>query len=188
MKKKFLLFTLMVGLNVMYAQEYKKQIKGNLLFFPVHIFNIGYEQVFNKHWTGQTDILISPWKSFYGRHMLMYMGHLEARYYFRQALEKWYVGSNIGVSIYDLQKMRYWNSDKYQEGFAVMLGCSIGYQIKLTERWNIDLYAGGGNVQSFYHGWYKNKYPKQRYDSARAWNKSGEWMPFRGGAMLSYKF
>ncbi|MDV2447458.1 hypothetical protein CMU93_08080 [Elizabethkingia anophelis] len=189
MKKTLAVFILMLSLSGMQAQEYKNQIKGNMLFAPLGILNVGYEHAFNQHWTGQADIFISPWKSFAGRHLQIYMGHVEARYYFTKAMEKWYVGANAGMGVYNMQKWNYWSlNDRYQKGFNFMLGATIGYQVKLSNRWSIDLYVGGGTSQSFYHGWYKDKYPRQRYDSAQAWNKSGEFIPFRGGAMISYKF
>ncbi|KAF5271447.1 hypothetical protein FQR65_LT17604 [Abscondita terminalis] len=92
-------------------------------------------------------------------------------------MEKWYVGANTGFGIYNIQKWNYWNSDKYQEGFNFMLGVTVGYQMRLSDCWSIDFYAGGGTSQSFYHGWYKDRNPKERYDSSQAWNKSGNNAP-----------
>lgn len=37
--------------NTAYAQEYKNQIKGNALFAPIGMINIGYEHAFSQHWT-----------------------------------------------------------------------------------------------------------------------------------------
>ncbi|WP_407495084.1 DUF3575 domain-containing protein, partial [Elizabethkingia anophelis] len=37
-------------------------------------------------------------------------GHLETRYYFSKAMEKWYVGVNMGMAVYDMQKWNYWNT------------------------------------------------------------------------------
>jgi hypothetical protein len=30
-----------------------------------------------------------------------------------------------------------------------MLGATVGYQVKFSDRWNIDFYVGGGVSQSF---------------------------------------
>jgi len=171
------------------AQETKNQIKGNLLFTPLGILNIGYERAFNEHWTGQTDVFISPWKSFDGRHLQIYMMHFEGRYYFTKAMDKWYVGLNIGMGAFDMQKWNYWNSNKHQRGFNAMLGATVGYQLYLNAHWNMDFYLGGGNSQGFYHGWDMAQDPPERYDHApRGWDKSGEWIPYRGGIMASYSF
>ena len=68
--------------------------------------------------------------NFAGRHLQIYMGHPETRYYFSKAMEKWYVGANMGMAVYDMQKWNYWNTSLYQKGFNVMLGASVGYQLK----------------------------------------------------------
>jgi len=188
LKKTLTIIILAILSNTVYAQEYKNQIKGNALFTPVGMINIGYEHAFSQHWTGQADLFVSPWKSFAGRHLQIYMGHLETRYYFSKAMEKWYVGANIGMAVYDMQKWNYWNSSLYQKGFNVMLGATVGYQFKINDHWNLDLYLGGGNSQGFYHGWDGSKSPRERYDDADNWNKSGEWIPYRGGLMVAYKF
>ena len=109
MKKTLTSIILAILSNTVYAQEYKNQIKGNALFAPIGMINIGYEHAFSQHWTGQADLFVSPWKSFAGRHLQIYMGHLETRYYFSKAMEKGYVGANIGMAVYDMQKLIYWN-------------------------------------------------------------------------------
>jgi hypothetical protein len=50
----------------------------------------------------------------------------------------------------------------------------------------LDIFAGGGWHQGFYHGYYNDGTPG-RYEKAPNWNKSGEWLPYRGGVMISYK-
>ena len=69
-----------------------------------------------------------------------------------------------------------------------MLGAAVGYQMKWKECWNIDLFLRGGNSQGFYHG-YETNAPKfiTRYDGAKKWNKSGEFIPYGGGIMIAYK-
>jgi hypothetical protein len=68
MKKILAVFILMLSLGGCVHRSIKNQIKGNMLFAPLGILNVGYEHAFNRHWTGQADVLISPWKSFAGRH------------------------------------------------------------------------------------------------------------------------
>jgi hypothetical protein len=46
-------------------------------------------------------------------------------------------------------------------------------------------YFLGGNQQGFYHGYYLST--GERYETAKNWNKSGEWLPYRGGVMVSYR-
>ncbi|MGS0749174.1 DUF3575 domain-containing protein [Halpernia sp. GG3] len=187
--KKFLGLTLLFFTLSFFAQKQKAlYVKGNALFLPIGILNAGLEYQLSTHYTAQADFLISPWKSFAGSHAQVFMGHLEGRYYFNEAFKHWYVGGNIGSAIYDIQKYNYIGTNQYQRGFNIMAGATVGYQMKWKENWNIDLYIGGGNSQGFYHG-YETIAPNVvvRYDGANKWNKSGEWIPYRGGIMIAYK-
>ena len=50
----------------------------------------------------------------------------------------------------------------------------------------MDLYLGAGTAQSFYKGYHKEL--GIRYDNdGRKWNKSGEFIPYRGRLMISYR-
>ena len=44
---------------------------------------------------------------------------------------------------------------------------------------------GGGSSQGFYKRYYIDG--GARKDSALNYNKSGEWLPYRAGVMVSYK-
>ena len=68
-----------------------------------------------------------------------------------------------------------------------MLGAAVGYQLQWAERWNVDFFLGGGTSQGFYHGYEKKEEGISRYEKSAPWNKSGEWIPYRGGVMISYK-
>jgi hypothetical protein len=49
----------------------------------------------------------------------------------------------------------------------------------------LEFFLGGGSHQGFYKGYYLST--GERYDSAEGYNKSGEWIPYRGGVMVSYR-
>ncbi|SFJ10492.1 Protein of unknown function [Kaistella treverensis] len=176
--------------------------KANALFLPVGIINAGAEYQLNNKITVQADIFISPWKSFNGRPMQIYIAGLDARYYFKEAFKNWYLGANIAASRYIMQKWNYWSdgpyqytpespvyiaSDLYQVGFSTMFGATAGYQFQLSDRWNMDLFLGGGNVQSFYKGMHKKLGIRYDTDPTRDYNRSGEWLIYRGGVMIAYK-
>lgn len=193
LKNKFLTgFLTLFLLGNLNAQEQENEkslyIKGNALFLPVGMLNVGLEYQLSKKYTLQGDVFVSPWKSFAGRHAQIYMGHLEGRYYFQEAFKHWYLGVNGGFGVFDLTKWNYSGTEKFQRGFSLMLGATVGYQFQWKERWNIDVYLGGGTSQGFYHG-YENVPPDSfvRYDGEQKWNKSGELIPYRGGIMISYK-
>lgn len=181
-------FALFLLGNVKAQEEKSLYIKGNALLAPIGVVNVGLEKQLSKKYTLQGDVLISPWKSFSGNHMQVYMGHLEGRYYFNEAFKHWYVGINTGFGLFDLTKWNYRGTEKFQRGFNIMAGATVGYQFQWKERWNIDIYLGGGISQGFYHG-YESVPPDSfiRYDDAKGWNRSGEILPYRGGVMISYK-
>lgn len=183
------------------ADSKKLYVKANALFLPIGILNTGLEYQISEKITLQGDLFISPWKSFAGKPAQVYMVGFDARYYFKEAFKHFYVGANISFARYKLQKYNYWKSgafqfkpespiydkaDLYQNGSSLFLGAVVGYQFQLSEKWNMDLYLGAGNSQSFYHGYHKEL--GIRYDDdGRKWNKSGEWIPYRGGVMISYQ-
>lgn len=172
--------------GLLFSQEENPiYIKANASLIPLGLVNVGAEIGLSEHYTMQGDIFVSPWKSFFGNHARVGMGHLEGRYYFSEAFKKWYLGINAGVGVFDLTKWNYKDTNQYQRGFNYMVGASVGYQFLFNDKWNLDVFVGGGMSQAFYHGYDGNT--GQRYDSAEKWNKSGEWIPYRGGLMLSYK-
>lgn len=187
MKKIALSFALFWSLFSFSQDSKSLYIKGNMLLAPVGILNTGLEYQLSPKYTIQADVFISPWKSFSGYHAQVYMGTLEGRYYFKEAFKKWYIGVNAGSGVFDLTKLNYAGTNRYQRGFNFTFGAVAGYQFQWRENWNVDLFLGGGSIQSFYHG-YENIPPNIfRYDGAEGWNRSGEFLPFRGGVMISYK-
>lgn len=189
MSKALWFSCLLITCTAFPAQENERSIyvKGNALFLPVLITNVGVEYQLSPKYTLQADGFVSPWKSIDGNHAQVYMAHVEGRYYFKEAFNKWYVGANTGFGIFDFTKWNYFNTNKFQRGFNIMLGATVGYQFHWKENWNIDLFLGGGTVQSQYRG-FEYVAPKLiRYDGAKGWNKSGEFLPYRGGIMIAYK-
>lgn len=175
-------------------------VKGNALFIPIGIVNLAMEHQLSKKFTVQGDVLISPWKSFAGHELQYYSVSAEGRYYFNEAFKHWYAGINIAASSFVLQKWDYWSdgpyynnfgevfvtSNLYQKGYSVIFGVTLGYQFKVSDRWNIDLYGTLGTSQDFYKGY--DRTTGERYDRKdNNFNRSGEILPYRGGIMISYK-
>lgn len=182
--------------------EKKLYVKGNALLIPIGIINAGLEYQLTNKITMQGDVLISPWKSFAGHEAQIYMGTIEGRYYFKEAFKGWHVGANVSVGAYTIQKPSYWNdrnyldvqvgvpshyinSQLYQKGYSILYGIEGGYQFRLADNWNMDIFAGIGNSQDFYKGYVRGT--GERYDSADGYNRSAEWLPYRGGVMISYR-
>ena len=182
--------------------EKKLYVKGNALLIPIGVINAGLEYQLSQKFTMQGDVLISPWKSFAGHEAQIYMGTIEGRYYFKEAFKGWHVGANVSVGAYILQKPTYWNdevyynqetlqptkymqSQLYQKGYSILFGIEGGYQFRLAENWNMDIFAGIGNAQDFYKGYVRGT--GERYDGKDGYNRSGEIIPYRGGVMISYR-
>ncbi|MFP3597409.1 DUF3575 domain-containing protein [Chryseobacterium sp. SIMBA_029] len=194
-------FLVLFSAGTLMAQEQEKSlyIKGNAAFAPLGILNVAVEKQLTQKITLQGDVLISPWKSFAGHELQYYSVSVEGRYYFNEAFKHWYIGANIAGAAFNTQKWNYWNdrtfvkdngelftnSNIYQKGYSIIFGVTGGYQFKVSDRWNIDLYASIGSSQDFYKGYERGT--GRRYDSAQKFNKSGEIMPYRGGVMISYK-
>jgi len=204
LKHKFLTASIaLLSIGTLTAQEQEQEksiyIKGNALLAPIGLLNLGVEKQLSQKYTLQGDVLISPWKSFAGHEFQYYSVSLEGRYYFNQAFHGWYAGANIAASAFVLQKWNYWEdtpymndknemfvaSNLYQKGVSFIIGVTGGYQFKVSDRWNIDVYATVGTSQDFYKGY--DRTTGQRYESAKKFNKSGEILPYRGGVMISYK-
>lgn len=183
------------------------EIKANALFLPLGMINLAVEKSLNSKFSLQAEGFISPWKSFGGKNLQIYMGTLEGRYYFKEVMKGWYVGAYGSIAAYNLQKWNYLKAEpvlddedhpqlsgdgtvrlteRYQKGLALIIGVSGGYHFTVTERLGLDVYAGIGTTQSIYKGYFKDN--DQRYDKASNWNKSGEVIPTRGGLMVTYKF
>ncbi|MBW8360648.1 MAG: DUF3575 domain-containing protein [Kaistella sp.] len=201
LNKKELTFFLVLLVSLSWAQNEKKlYVKGNALFIPLGIINAGLEYQVGAKYTVQGDVFISPWKSFDGKYAQVYMLGFEPRYYFNEAFKHWYVGANISAARYIMQKSNYWSndpyqltvnspvyieSDLYQDGYSILFGATVGYQFKLGEKLNADVYLGAGSNQGFYKGYHKEL--GIRYDETDKWNRSGEFIPYRGGIMISYQ-
>jgi hypothetical protein len=169
-----------------YAQS-QTYIKGNAVSALVLVPNIGIETSIGKKLTFQADIMASFWDSFDGHNPMKFYSLVnEVRYHFQEKYNGFYFGINAGADRYKLQKWNYWGTNKYEDGFGYKFGGTIGYEKKLNDRFMLDFFAGGGWHQGFYKGYYNDGTPG-RYESVKNWNKSGDWLPYRGGIMISYR-
>lgn len=203
MKSKTLFLIIILQAVMLKAQT---EIKANTVFLPLGIVNVASEQSFSKNFTVQEELFISPWKSFSGKNLQIYMATLEGRYYFKESMKKWYVGAYFSFATFNLQKWNYWNKNvitdeqgqpeyiadgsvrrtsRYQKGRSFVFGISGGYHFTINEKFGLDIFAGIGSSQGLYKGYYKDN--DERSDKAHGWNKSGEIIPTRGGLMLTYK-
>ena len=62
------------------GQDKSLYIKGNALFAPLGILNLGIEKQISPKYTLQGDVFISPWKSFGGHKLQFYSVYSKGRY------------------------------------------------------------------------------------------------------------
>lgn len=178
------IYILLVGLffGISFAQT---SAKANIALLPLGMVNVALEARVNSHITLQPEMMVSPWKSFLGKRFQLYYFSLESRYYFRQSFQGFYIGGNFGLGLFDLKKWNYLHTTRYQRGYTLLMGATLGYQYQINDHWRADVFLGGGNSQGFYHGY--NEDDHLRYEGSEPWNRSGEWLPYKGGIMLSYQ-
>ncbi|RTY66718.1 DUF3575 domain-containing protein [Flavobacterium sp. LB2P53] len=181
MKKLFIVSFFLFSI-VSQSQTY---IKANAMTTLLTIPNVGIETSIGKKSTFQFDITASLWKSINGKPREFYTFTPEYRYHFKEKYNGFYAGAHIGASIFNFQKWNYINTTLYEKGVGYFIGATIGYQIKINDKFMLDCFLGGGSHQGFYKGY--DLATGERYESAKGYNKSGEWLPYRGGFMVSYK-
>ena len=165
-----------------FSQTY---VKVNALSTLLTIPNIGIETSIGEKATFQLDVTASFWKSIDGKPYEFYIFIPEYRYHFHEKHNGFYIGGHLGATVFNFQKWNYLNTNLYQKGFGYLVGATIGYQKKINEKVVLDCFLGGGSSQGFYKGYYLDT--NIRYDEASQWNKSGEFIPYRVGVMVSYR-
>lgn len=183
MKKLFIYTFLFIAVSS-HSQTY---IKGNAVTALALIPNIGIETSIGKKSTFQFDILASFWSSIDGKPYEFYSFTPEYRYHFTEKYNGFYVGGHVGFDIYNATKWNYYDDGVYQNGVGYFIGATIGYEKKLSDRFMLDFFLGGGNHQGFYNSYYIETGERYERDYAEDRNKSGEWLPYRGGIMISYR-
>jgi hypothetical protein len=179
LNKFHLLFLLFSG--ILQGQTYTK-ING--LSTLVLVPNIGIETSVSKNLTFQVDIAASFWKSVNNAPLQFAIITPEIRYHFKENYNGIYIGTHLGGSLFKLQKWNYSNTNYYQKGFSYFVGATIGYEKKITKKFMVDIFIGGGSQQAFYKGY--DLVTSERLDGAENFNRSGEFLPYRGGIMICY--
>ena len=181
MIKRFVFLLLLLSFNVLHSQTYLK-INGVTAFALIP--NIGIETTLKNHLSFQADVSASFWKSINGGPLEFVIITPEIRYHINKDNQGIYFGGHIAGSTFKLQKWNYAETQYYQQGYNYMIGATVGYQKKISNKFLIDIFGGGGNQHAFYKG--ISLETGERVEKAHDYNKSGEWLPYRGGIMFSY--
>jgi hypothetical protein len=149
-----------------------------LLGFP----SLGYEKPLNTHLSFHIDAIGSTFNSYNDMPLRFLIITPEVRYYPSKAHRGFYMGGHVGGSIFKLQKYGYESTTYYQKGINYIMGASFGYVHFISDKIALEAFIGGGSIQSFYKGY--DTTSGERYDGAEKFNKSGEWLPYRGGISI----
>lgn len=155
MKRKLLLLALLaLSLSAVQAQT---KLKWNALYWAMGVVNMSAETKLTDKWTFNGDAVYSPWKSIEGNPMRFGQLIVEGRYYPKGAFNGLYVGGYGSYHrLFKFTKWNYINHDKYQKGNGMSFGATLGYQIKINDRWAVDLFASYGWQHSRYKGYIKS--------------------------------
>jgi hypothetical protein len=171
-------------INAQTAHKHETYIKGNMVSALFAVPNFGIETSLGEKTTFQVDVIASFWESVGGQPLKFCVITPEYRYYFTKKFDRFYLGAHVGGTTFNLSKF-FRNNDGYQKGLGYIAGITFGFYKKINDTFSLDFFIGGGTHQAFYKG-YKTSLG-QRWDGAKKYNKSGEWLPYRGGVMLVYK-
>jgi hypothetical protein len=127
----------------------------------------------------QWDVMLSPWRSVQGYPLEFLVGIAEWRFHRRETRDGLYVAVHLGAAAFRLRRPDYRDTTLYQEGAGVLAGASMGRVWRSRSGRTVEVYLGVGTVQSLYKGY--DRATGRRYDGARLWNVSGEWLPYRTG-------
>ena len=189
MKFYITIFILLLTSYSIYSQTY---IKVNAPTTVLGVPGIGVEVPVSKKMTFQLDVTTSFWNSvtstkYDKRPYVFNQIFPEIRYHFSELNNGFYVGVHAGSGMFKLSKnSSYASSNKYQYGYIIFTGITGGFQKKIKERWLLDAFLGGGWSKATYEGFDRNT--GVRYDILSLINYSAQWIPYRGGVMIGYKF
>ncbi len=191
--KNICLFIFMISF---YAHS-QTELKFNTVTALILVPNIGIEVGLTNHFSFQLDVTASFWDSFDGAPLQMTQIFPEFRYYPKGNMNGFYAGGHAGFGMFTLTKSRFpqfiekgnYTKDEQMSGRNTYYGITLGYKKQMNHKWGYEIFLGGGTSQANYRGYsYINK---TRYDipfdEVRNFNKSGEWLPYRGGIMIFYR-
>ena len=176
------------------------ELKFNLASATLLVPNIGIEVQISDKFGYQLDTSASFYNNIEGSPFHMTQIFNEIRFYPKNKKNKrnFFLGAHVGYGMYNIRLPRwianlsgseYKEEGSYQYGRNAYYGITIGKKIPLkNEKFNLEIFVGGGSSQSNYKYYNKNE---QRIfaitNYKRKFNKSGEELPYRGGLMLTYK-
>ena len=189
-------FLFLISLTLNCQTELKFNLASALVLVP----NVGIEVQLSDRFGYQLDTSASFYDNIEGSPFHMTQIFNELRFYpkTKKNNRSFFIGAHVGYGMYNLRLPKwittivdteYKEEGSYQYGRNAYYGITLGKKIPLkNERFNLEVFIGGGSSQSNYK--YYNKDEQRIFaitNFKRKFNKSGEELPYRGGIMLTYK-
>lgn len=178
-----LIFTI---LTATHAQTY---IKLNGAMAAIGIVNPAVEVKLTEKFTFQMDATVSPWhKYIHDAPFVVVMGALGSHWYPKGSFNGFYLGPTIAFASFKMQRPDYWDTNFVQYGAGIFYGLDLGYVFK-HKNWSFEPFIAYGWELSHYEGYdivNGNRYDQGSYPGEL--NASSEWIPFKGGLMIGYRF
>ncbi|MDA9323512.1 DUF3575 domain-containing protein, partial [Flavobacteriaceae bacterium] len=173
----------------------QSELKFNLATSLVLVPNIGIEIKINEKIGYQLDTSASFWDSVDGSPYQFVQIFNELRFYLDKSNRSIFIGPHIGYGMFTLKNPKfltdivdtaYKEEGSYQSGRNTYYGLTIGKKVALKNpKFGLEFFIGFGSSQSNYK--YYNGDEIRDFENDRAFSKSGEELPYKGGIMLSYK-
>jgi len=188
-------FLFLISLTLNSQTELKFNLASALVLVP----NVGIEVQLSDRFGYQLDTSASFYDNIEGSPFHMTQIFNELRFYpkTKKNNRSFFIGAHVGYGMYNLRLPKwittivdteYKEEGSYQYGRNAYYGITLGKKIPLkNERFNLEVFIGGGSSQSNYK--YYNKDEQRIFaitNFKRKFNKSGEELPYRGGLMLTY--
>ena len=191
LKNNLKFLTLFFGLSVIAQTELKFNLATSLVLVP----NIGIEVPLNETIGYQLDTTASFWDSIDGNPYQFVQIFNELRFYLNGSNRTFFIGPHIGYGMFTVKNPKfltnivdtaYKEEGSYQSGRNTYYGLTVGKKFKLKNpKMGLELFIGFGSSQSNYK--YYNGNEVRNFENDRAFSKSGEELPYKGGIMLTYK-
>ena len=189
-------FLFLISLTLNSQTELKFNLASALVLVP----NVGIEVQLSDRFGYQLDTSASFYDNIEGSPFHMTQIFNELRFYpkTKKNNRSFFIGAHVGYGMYNLRLPKwittivdteYKEEGSYQYGRNAYYWITLGKKIPLkNERFNLEVFIGGGSSQSNYK--YYNKDEQRIFaitNFKRKFNKSGEELPYRGGLMITYK-
>lgn len=176
------------------------EAKANVLTSLGLIPNVGVEIQTGQKNSLQLDVLASFWNKLNNSKTPLHINQtfFEYRFYKKNDLSGLFLGTHLGYGMFTLKKPNFaviydpydgvnYDNDTYQSGRVAFYGLTFGYKKRLSQRISLEAFIGGGYSMANYKAFREDIRTDIR-DNWRTFNRSGEFVAYRGGVMINYNF